>query len=115
MEHLERFERSKGNRSAEQEIERNRDIERTEEDLVCNYEGCGKRCKSKGGLRIHQIRMHEESRGVFACDTCGRIFKTENTMINHRKTCTGSGERRRCERCGRKVERTNLARHRRTF
>ena len=57
--------------------------------------------------------MHEESRGVFACDTCGRIFKTENTMINHRKICTSSGERRRCERCGREVERTDLARHRR--
>ena len=117
MEHLEKYERSKGNLRTGEEIERNIVRERTEEDLVCSWEGCGKRCKSRGGLKIHQKRMHEEARFEFTCEACGEIFKSENTMINHKKRCGGvRAERegyRRCERCGREVSRTNIARHRR--
>ena len=54
MEHVERYERSKGNLSIGEDIEWNIERERTEADLVCDWEGCGKRCKSKAGLRIHE-------------------------------------------------------------
>ena len=117
MEHLEKFERTKGNLHTGEEIVRNIERERSDEDLVCEWDGCGKICKSRGGLRIHQKRMHEEARGRFPCGECGEIFRTENNMINHRKTCGGSQAERqgykRCERCGREVTKTNIARHRR--
>ena len=117
MEHLEKYERSKGNLRTGEEIERNIARERTEEDLVCSWEGCGKRCKSRAGVRIHQIRMHEKVRGEFVCGSCGEIFKTENTMINHSKACGGVRTERegykRCEMCGREVTKSNIARHRR--
>ena len=117
MEHLENYERSKGNLRTNEEIARNIVRERTEEDLVCGWEGCGKRCKSKGGLKIHQKRMHEEPRGEFACGACGQRFKSENTMINHIKTCGGATADRegykRCEKCGREFAKKNIARHRR--
>ena len=117
MEHLERYERSKGHMRTDDETERNIRRERTDEDLVCGWEGCGKRCKSRAGLRIHQKRMHEEARTNFTCGACGEVFKTENTMINHSKKCNGERADRegykRCEKCGREVSKSNIARHRR--
>ena len=56
---------------------------------------------------------------MLACDFCGESFKSENTMINHRKACGGTrAERdgyRRCEKCGREVSRGDIARHRTTL
>ncbi|KAI8486755.1 hypothetical protein Bbelb_355030 [Branchiostoma belcheri] len=50
MDHLDKWERQRGNKyewsMEEGALERN---VRVEMDLVCRYEGCGKRCKSKGG------------------------------------------------------------------
>ena len=116
MNHLEKYDRSKGNMSTE-DIVRNIVWERTEADLVCSWEGCGKRCKSRAGLKIHQKRMHEDPRTEFTCEACGLTFRTENTMINHKKKCGGArAERdgyRRCEKCGKEISKTNIARHRR--
>ena len=118
MDHLERFERSKGNMRTGEEIERNVVRERTDEDLICSLEGCRKKCKSRAGLRIHQKRMHEEARGEFNCEGCGVRFKSENTMINHKKTCSGVRAERegykRCDRCGKEISKKNIARHRRS-
>ena len=59
MGHLDRWERQLGHRyvwgAGEGPLERN---EGRCIDLECRYEGCGKVCKSKGGLVQHQKRIH---------------------------------------------------------
>ena len=68
-----------------------RSMERKEEEdpLLCKWPGCGRRCKSKGGLAIHIRRMHDQEKAKmeFPCDFYGMIFKSMNTMINHCKSC----------------------------
>ena len=120
MEHLEEYDRSKGNLRTRQEatvIERNTIREQTEDELVCGVEDCRRRCKSKAGLKIKQIRMHKEARKEFRCERCGMIFESENTMINHSKACGGeraqTRDKRKCEKCGREISKSNIARHRR--
>ena len=84
----------------------------------CRYEGCDKVCLSKGGLTIHQRRMHQAPRKEFKCEKCAQIFFSENTWKNHMKSCTGGACIRpnyvTCTTCNREVSRSNLARHRRT-
>jgi hypothetical protein len=86
--------------------------------LRCKWPGCTKICKNKGGLAIHQRRMHgaASSKAVFECDRCHGTFKSENTLINHAKSCGGSAandtEMRRCEKCQRDYSKANIARHR---
>ena len=61
--------------------------------------------------------MHKEPVKEFVCGKCDMRFKTENNRINHSKTCGGQRANeenmRRCERCGREVTKSNIARHRR--
>ena len=68
-----------------------RSTERKEEEdpLLCKWPGCGRRCKSKGGLAIHIRRMHDQEKAKmeFPCDFYGMIFKSMNTRINHCKSC----------------------------
>ena len=45
--------------------------QRQDRGLICEYEGCGKRCKTKGGLTIHQKRMHREGEKVMYGETYG--------------------------------------------
>ena len=42
-----------------------RNVVRGEGELVCRYEGCGKVCRNKAGLVMHEKRMHRvnEERG----------------------------------------------------
>ena len=118
MKHLEEYERSKGHWTTQQTVE-NRNIRREaeEDELVCKQEGCGRRCKSRAGLKIHTKRMHKEMNIKFTCQRCGMIFNTENNQINHSKTCGGQraedGNLRRCEKCNRDYSKANIARHRR--
>ena len=51
---------------------------RVVERLVCTYEGCGKVCKSKALLRMHEKRMHSvaEERVRFACSICRMNVET---------------------------------------
>ena len=62
-------------------------------DLVCRWEGCGKVCLSKGGLTLHQKRVHRapEDRVRFSCDKCWISLETQAAKTNHEKTCTGGG------------------------
>ena len=109
--HVERWERSHGNREAPAEFPRNTEVARR--DLTCPE--CQKACKSAGGLSIHIKRIHRQPRNQFLCPTCQKEFNSENTMKNHAKRC--QGERRvggsvQCKQCGAWITATNFARHR---
>ena len=118
VQHLELWEAQKGHgyrwRQGEERVERS---QRAEVGLVCGYEGCGKRCKTKGGLAIYQKRMHREMGGRvnFRCGACGKEMATEGARASHEKSCTGGAGggdgRRECGRCGTWVSRGNYARH----
>ena len=73
MNHLDVWERQRGHEYVwgENEVALSRNIDRGELDLTCRYEGCGKVCKSKGGLTIHQKRMHRVAEGRVTFDVGG--------------------------------------------
>lgn len=123
MGHLEEWERQRGHQYQPTDgvrlEERNTRAHEEEEDaLRCKYPGCDKVCKSKGGLTIHQKRMHKVAaeRARFECDRCGMSLETEGNLKNHRRACRGTRsedpEKRRCETCGALVSKKNIARHR---
>ena len=93
MEHLDRWERQKGHgykwEQGEERLVRN--VGRGEGELVCRYEGCGKVCRNKAGLAMHEKRMHRvnEERGRLKCERCGRGFDAEGQRVSHVKSCTG--------------------------
>ena len=90
---------------------------RVVERLVCRYEECGKVCKSKAELTMHEKRMHRvtEERVRFACSICGMNVETEGARKNHEKSCTGEeigwDGRRECGRCGTWIAKGNYASH----
>ena len=114
MEHLDKWERSKGHKWTGGEMERN---EWKVEVAVFVCEVCWKVCKSKGGLVVHRRRMHEVSAGkkMFECGKgCGETFKQEANKWNHEKVCGGAvmdKEKRRCA-CGREFLKNYIACHR---
>ena len=95
-------------------LERNK---RREIDLTCRYEGCGKICRNKAGLTIHQKRMHRAAndRVKFVCDLCHCTLETMAAKIAHEKTCTGGRRevdgKRECGKCLRRISKNNYARH----
>ena len=85
---------------------------------VCRYEGCGKVCRNKAGLVMHEKRMHRvnEERGRLKRERCGRGFDAKGQRVSHVRSCTGGaygeeGDRRQCGWCRRWVSRANYARH----
>ena len=118
MDHLYKWEQQKGHlyewAEGETPLVRNRTMN---EDLVCKYDGCGKRCLSRAGLTMHQKRMHraQEERVRFSCGMCGVSLETEVAKVNHERACTGGATggdgRRECGWCGVWVTRGNMARH----
>ena len=101
MEHLDRWERQKGHgyrwEQGEERLVRN--VVRGEGELVCRYEGCGKVCRNKAGLVMHEKRMHRvnEERGRLKCERCGRGFDAEGQRVSHVRSCCG----RHVRACGR--------------
>ena len=69
-------------------IERN---DRRVLDLERRYEGCGKVCKSKGGLVQHQKRIHRapEERVRFECNVCGVACETDVSCMMQERSCAG--------------------------
>ena len=139
VQHLKLWEAQKGHghrwRQGEERVERSH---RTEVGLVCGYERCGKRCKTKGGrgLAIHQKRMHREMEGrvKFGCGVCGKDIATEQGVregsvweltwvsrgnyARHLRSCGGGqgggggwGRTKACEMCGVVLTTRNMARH----
>ena len=98
MEHLDRWERQKGHgyrwEQGEERLVRN--VGRGEGELVCRCEGCGKVCRNKVGLVMHEKRMHRvnEERGRLKCERCGRGFDAEGQRVSHVRSCTGGAYRR---------------------
>ena len=120
MEHLDRWERQKGHgyrwEQGEERLVRN--VVRGEVELVCRYEGCGKVCRNKAGLVMHEKRMHRvnEERGRLKCERCGRGFDAEGQRVSHVRSSTGGayggeGDRRQCGGCRRWVCRANYPWH----
>ena len=120
MEHLDRWERQKGHgyrwEQGEERLVRN--VVRGEGELVCRYKGCGKVCRNKAGLVMHEKRMHRvnEERGRLKRERCGRGFDAKGQRVSHVRSCTGGaygeeGDRRQCGWCRRWVSRANYARH----
>ena len=111
MEHLAKWERSRGHFNGEDVGPRNA-APTKETSTICAQ--CDKVCKSKAGLRIHVKRIHEDPQ----CRKCKTTFNTENTMKNHIKTCGGNQQTRRgfirCQNCQKEISKSNAARHRRT-
>lgn len=120
MEHVYKWECQKGNRyvweANEERLER---AERRRNDgLVCRYEGCGKVCRNRAGLVMHEKRMHRvnEERVRFECGKCRRVFESEGNRISHERSCTGGAyeegrDRRQCGGCERWISKANYARH----
>ena len=107
MDYLYRRECQKGMKyeweESEESMERNSKVV---ERLVCRYDGCGKVCRSKAGLTMHEKKMHRvpNERVRFACSICGMNVETEGVRKNHERSCMG-GEigrdgRHECGRCG---------------
>ena len=57
------------------------------ENLTCRWEGCGRICKTKGGLVQHERRVHRIQERVFKCDRCNRTFAEKHNLTNHSKSC----------------------------
>ena len=95
--HIEKWDRQKGHKYVWEEGEESigRSVSR-DLDLVCRWEGCGKVCLSKGGLTLHQKRVHRapEDRVRFRYDRCGINLEAQAAKTNHEKTCSKGGWRR---------------------
>ena len=92
MSHLDEWERQKGHRYewAPGVVPLNRNV-RAPRGLVCEYEGCGKVCKSKAGLVAHQRRIHRpaEERVQFFCSKCNKLCETAGAKVNHERAWYG--------------------------
>ena len=118
---MDQYEQSKGNKWSGQWLNRNKEVERPT-SFTC--ETCGKVCRSKGGLTIHQRKMHNVSKlkKSFSCKKCGSDFPQEANLLNHLKF---SGEcrqevvrakkyvakRKECPYCHKEMAATNVSRH----
>ena len=116
MNHLLKWEESKGKRWQGGEVVRN-PSRKEEDEFKC--EKCGKICKSKGGLVNHRRRMHEMStmKRSFKCDKCELEVKSEASLKNHKKICGGavasSAGRRKCV-CGKEYSESYFRKHRKS-
>ena len=87
MEHLDRWERQKGHgyrwEQGEERLVRN--VVQWEGELICRYEGCGKVCRNKAGLVLHEKRMHRvnKERGRLKCERYWRDFDAEGQRVSH--------------------------------
>ena len=122
MDHLAKYEKSKGKNWSGEVVERNTKVEQ-ETVFVCDV--CAKVCRSKAGLTNHKRRMHEVSalKKVFECGKCGKSFSQEANLRNHKKhsaecrECSPQqarkykGERGPCPECGKDMAKTNISRH----
>ena len=116
MKHLQEWDRRGGKKVLEERGERNITVG-VQDDFTCDWEGCGKVCKSKGGLTAHRRRMHEVSKHkvIFKCQLCQEEFKQEANLKNHQKICTGlkadDPTKRKCDKCLREYAKKSFAAH----
>ena len=115
MKHLADWERKGAKKVNEERGSRNQTVE--QDDLTCDWEGCGMVCKSWAGLVIHRKRMHEISKQkvTFTCEVCTEIFKQEANLLNHKKSCTGlkatDPSKKKCDKCMREYSKKYFSTH----
>ena len=119
MKHLDKWEKQRGKMNREEKIERNSQLP-VITNLICDFQGCNKVCKSKAGLTVHRKRMHEVSthKVKFKCDKCNMSLSSESNKKNHEKVCGGiateNPDQRICFKCNKSINKSNIARHIRT-
>ena len=101
-------------RDDEQEVEnitRNMKRNPARESLRCDWENCGRLCKTQAGLKAHQQMAHREKIVTINCCKC------VNSFSYHRvKQITRSCQRTRrgtCAYCLHILSISNMARHKR--
>ena len=115
MKFLEEWERKGGKLTLAERGSRNQVPDN--DSLVCDFEGCGREFKSKGGLTIHRKRMHEVSKEkvMFTCELCQETFSQEANLKNHLKICTGlrasDPTKRKCDKCLNEYAKKSFSKH----
>ena len=97
----------------EQEMEnitRNRKRTSIRELLQCDWEHCGRLCKTKAGLKAHQRMAHREKTMEFSCYKCGESFSSQGIKQNLEEFCQGV-PRGTCPYCLRILRISNMAQH----
>lgn len=63
---------------------------------------CNKKLSSKGALRIHKLKKHNE-KVQFICDICGEKFDFQRELLKHRNSTHREEDGRfACESCGKR-------------
>ena len=99
----------------EQEVEsmtRNMKRNPAKESLRCDWNNCGRLCKTKAGLKANQRTAHREKSVTFNCCKCGGFFNSHGAKQNHAEICQGA-TRGTCAHCLRILNIPNMARHKR--
>ena len=113
MKHLSKWEYQQGNQAEITEQVDSRNIKPAVSSRQC--QDCNMTCKSAAGLSIHRKRMHTQTTITFTCAKCLMSFKSENTKLNHMKTCQGEIQRhgnKQCTKCFSWISAPNFSRHR---
>ena len=117
MRHIEEWEKKSGHHVEGERGGRSSPTEEMESSLTCDWEGCGKVCKSKGGLTAHRRRMHEISseKVKFVCADCKEEFDQEANLKNHKKYCikleAEDKTKRKCSNCHGEYKKSYFTKH----
>ena len=76
-------------------------------DPICTQ--CGAVFKSKAGLVVHQVQVHNKSLKI--CDICGKTCDGQKGLSDHRRN---NHKKIECDICHNKFLRSNFKRHQRT-
>ncbi|KAK2582824.1 hypothetical protein KPH14_008910 [Odynerus spinipes] len=63
---------------------------------------CHVKYKSEGGLKRHQLRVHDKNCPIYVCEHCGRSYKLKIDLTNHIKK-VHPFELQICRYCGKEV------------
>ncbi|XP_063727295.1 zinc finger protein 525-like [Symsagittifera roscoffensis] len=79
----------------------------------CRWDGCDKKCASKGGRANHERKAHRRESVDYKCLKCNDSLSDQAALTNHFKACQG-GQGGFCPKCQKSLSLINMARHRRT-
>ena len=111
LKYIEEWEERMAETSGNEEKPERSQATRSDDSFECRWEGCHKRCQTKGGLVQHERRVHQLKERNFVCSKCERTFKEQHNLTNHSKSCLGK-EKIECPGCGKKLAPTYINTHR---